>query len=53
MKPAVIILIVLISPQAAYLGVGGTLLLVRSVIDFMLSRRASKEEKDTNRLKAA
>jgi len=35
------------------LFVGGTLLLVRSVIDFMLSRRASKEEKDTNRLKAA
>ena len=33
--------------------VGGTLLLVRSVIDFMHSRTASKEEKDTNKRKAA
>jgi hypothetical protein len=33
--------------------VGGTLLLVRCVIDFMHSRRASKEEKDTNKRKAA
>jgi hypothetical protein len=35
------------------LFVGGILLLVRSVIDFMHSRTASKEEKDTNRRKAA
>ena len=45
----ILILIVLL-----LLFVGGTLLLVRSVIDFMYSRKASKQEKETNnRLKAA
>jgi hypothetical protein len=35
------------------LFVGGTLLLVRSVLDFMHSRTESKEEKGPNKRKAA
>jgi hypothetical protein len=45
---------ILVLATLVLLFVGGTLLLVRSVIDFMRSRKASKQEKGTNnRRKAA